>query len=151
LMLYGNIVLAYDGSLEGRRALREGAELAAKFKARTHLLAVIKHSTGMAIGQGFEARGLAAAEVSHFQKTLDEGVGILKDFGLDAAGHLVQGDPVEEIVKLAASVHADLVVVGHRERGPLARWWRTPVSMSLMDKLSCSVLIGMQDRVTDPN
>ncbi|MGB9430349.1 MAG: universal stress protein [Gammaproteobacteria bacterium] len=150
-MLYENIVLAYDGSLEGRRALREGAELAAQFKARTHLLAVIKHSAGMAIGQGFEARGLAAAEVSHFQKTLDEGVSILKSFGLEASGHLTEGDPVAEIVKLAVSVKADLVVVGHRERGALARWWRTPVSMSLLDKLNCSLLIGMQDRGTDSN
>jgi len=145
-MLYENIVLAYDGSLDGRRALREGAELAAQFKARAHLLAAIKHSTGMAIGQGFEARGLAAAEASHFQQTLDEGVAILKGFGLEASGYLVEGDPVEAIVKLAQSVKADLVVVGHRERGALARWWRTPVSMSLLDKLKCSVLIGMQDR-----
>ena len=148
-MLYENIVLAYDGSLEGRRALREGAELAAQFKAHTHLLAVIKHSAGTAIGQGFDARGLAVAEISHFQTTLDEGVGILKSFGLEASGHLVEGDPVDEIVKLAQSVHADLVVVGHRERGALARWWRTPVSMSLLDKLSCSVLIGMKDRFAE--
>lgn len=146
-MLYENIVLAYDGSIPGQRALREGAELAARFKARTHLLAVIKHSTGVAIGQGFEGRSLAAAEASHFQQTLDEGVAILKRFGLEASGHLVEGDPIEEIVKLAQKVHADLVVVGHRERGALARWWRTPVSMSLLDKLKCSVLIGMQDRL----
>lgn len=146
-MLYENIVLAYDGSLTGQRALREGAELAARFKARTHLLAVIKHSTGVAIGQGFEGRSLAAAEASHFQQTLDEGVAILKRFGLEASGHLVEGDPIDEIVKLAQRVHADLVVVGHRERGVLARWWRTPVSMSLLDKLKCSVLIGMQDRL----
>ncbi|MBU6420990.1 MAG: universal stress protein [Gammaproteobacteria bacterium] len=145
-MLYENIVLAYDGSLTGQRALREGAELAARFKAHTHLLAVIKHSTGVAIGQGFEGRSLAAAEASHFQQTLDEGVAILKRFGLEASGHLVEGDPIDEIVKLAQRVHADLVVVGHRERGVLARWWRTPVSMSLLDKLKCSVLIGMQDR-----
>ena len=150
-MLYDNIVLAYDGSLDGRRALREGAELAAQFKARTHLLAVVNHSAGMAIGQGFEARGLAAAEVSHFQQTLDEGVTILKRFGLEASGYLIQGDPVDEIVKLAQSVNAELVVVGHRERGALARWWRTPVSMSLLDKLKCSVLIGMQGRLAaDP-
>lgn len=145
-MLYDNIVLAYDGSLEGRRALREGAELAAQFKAHTHLLAVIKHSTGMAIGQGFEARGLAVAEASHYQQTLDKGVAILKGFGLQASGYLVEGDPVEEIVKLAHAVNANLVVVGHRARGRLARWWRTPVSMSLLDKLQCSLLIGMQDR-----
>ena len=145
-MLYTNIVLAYDGTLEGRRALREGAELAAQFKARAHLLAVIKHSAGMAIGQGFEGRGLAAAEVTHYQKTLNDGVGILKDFGLEASGHLVQGDPVQEIVRLAEATQAELVVVGHRDRGALARWWRTPVSMSLIDKLHCSVLIGMLDR-----
>lgn len=148
-MLYENIVLAYDGSLEGRRALREGAELAAEFKAHTHLLAVIKHSAGMAVGQGFEGRGLAAAEITHYQQTLDDGVGILKRFGLEATGHLVQGDPVVEIVKLTQEIHADLVVVGHRDRGALARWWRTPVSMSLIDKLNCSVLIGMRDRFAE--
>lgn len=148
-MLYENIVLAYDGSLEGRRALREGAELAAEFKAHTHLLAVIKHSAGMAVGQGFEGRGLAAAEITYYQQTLDDGVGILKRFGLEATGHLVQGDPVVEIVKLTQEAHADLVVVGHRDRGALARWWRTPVSMSLIDKLNCSVLIGMRDRFAE--
>ncbi|MGH8279309.1 MAG: universal stress protein [Gammaproteobacteria bacterium] len=145
-MLYTHIVLAYDGSLEGRRALHEGAELAAQFKAHAHLLAVIKHSAGVAIGQGFEARGLAAAETTRFQQTLDDGVAILKTFGIEASGHLVQGDPVQEIVRLAQATHADLVVVGHRNRGALARWWRTPVSMSLIDKLNCSVLIGMLER-----
>lgn len=113
---------------------------------RTPLLAVIKHSAGTAIGQGFDARGLVATETAHFRKTLDEGVTLLKGFGLEATGHLTQGDPVEEIVRLAEAVRADLVVVGHRERGALARWWRTPVSMSLLDKLHCSLLIGMQDR-----
>ncbi|HSC46457.1 MAG TPA: universal stress protein, partial [Gammaproteobacteria bacterium] len=65
-----------------------------------------------------------------------------------STGHLVHGDPVAEIVKLAERVKADLVVVGHRERGPVARWWNTPTSMSLLDKLDCSVLIGMKQGPT---
>lgn len=148
-MLYTDIVLAYDGSLDGRRALREGAEVAVQFKARTHLLAVIKYSAGTAIGQGYDPRALPSDEDLYFRKILDEGVGILTSFGLSASGHLAHGDPVDEIVKLANETNADLVVVGHRERSALARWWRTPVSMSLLDKLNCSVLIGRKDRATD--
>lgn len=144
-MLYSNIVLAYDGSLDGRRALREGAEVAVKFKARTHLLAVIKQSAGTAIGQGFDPRALPVNEEDDFQEILTEGVEILKSYGLDASGHLAHGDPPDEIVKLVNQTNADLVVVGHRERSALARWWRTPVSMSLLDKLNCSVLIGRKD------
>lgn len=147
-MLYTNIVLAYDGSLEGRRALREGAEIAVQFGARAHLLAVIKQSAGAAIGQGFDPRALPGDEEQQFRTILDEGVGILEKFGLAASGYLTQGDPVDEIVKLVSEVGADLVVVGHRERSALARWWRTPVSMSLLDKLACSVLIGRKDRVS---
>jgi nucleotide-binding universal stress UspA family protein len=148
-MLYTDIVLAYDGSLDGRRALREGAEIAVQFKAQTHLLAVIKQSAGAAVGQGYDPRALPGDEEIHFQKILDEGVEILRGFGLNASGHLAHGDPVDEIVKLANETGADLVVVGHRERSALARWWRTPVSMSLLDKLNCSVLIGRKDRVMD--
>ena len=47
-MGYHNIVLAYDGSLDGRKALLEGAEIAKCFKAKTHLLAVIKPGLGTA-------------------------------------------------------------------------------------------------------
>lgn len=146
-MLYTDIVLAYDGSLDGRRALREGAELAVQFKAKVHLLAVIKQTASAAISQGYDPRAFPADEEGYFQQILDEGVQILKEFGLLATGHLAHGDPVEEIVKLVNETNADLVVVGHRERGAMSRWWRTPVSMSLLDKLNCSVLIGRKDLV----
>lgn len=143
-MSYRNIVLAYDGSAAGRRALLEGAEIAKCYKARTHLLAVIRPGLGTAMAQG-----LAAAEDgeqnAYYQGTLEDGVKFLRKLGLEADGRVVHGEPVEEIVKLARTVKADLVVVGHRVRGPLARWWSTPTSMSLLDKLDCSVLIGMQE------
>ncbi|HEV7164440.1 MAG TPA: universal stress protein [Gammaproteobacteria bacterium] len=143
-MAYRNILLAYDGSSEGRRALLEGTEIAKRFDAMTHLLAVIKPDVGTGMAQG-----LAAAEpgekTQYYQGTLNEGVKFLKSHGLEAEGHVVHGEPVDEIVKFAKRVSADLVVVGHRTRGTLARWWTTPTSMSLLDKLECSLLIGMQE------
>ena len=43
---------------------------------------------------------------------------------------------------MAAEVSADLVVVGHRQQGALARWWRGSVGAYLMDHLQCSLLVG---------
>ena len=39
-MPYNNILLCYDSTREGRRALLQGAELAQKLSAETHLLAI---------------------------------------------------------------------------------------------------------------
>jgi nucleotide-binding universal stress UspA family protein len=142
-MPYKTIVLAYDGTAEGRRALLEGAELAKRCQADVHLLAVIADSTGGAMAQGVGAEPMQ--RTVFFRATVEDGVKFFKSLGLDAKSHVVHGEPVEEIVKLAEEVNADLVVVGHRERGALARWWSTPTSMSLLDKLSCSLLIGMRE------
>ena len=146
-MPYRTIVLAYDGSEDGRRALLEGAELAKRFKAKTHLLAVIKDDAGAALAQAYVATPPGDNTVFH-QNTLRDGVKFLKGHGLEVTGHVVRGDPVTEIVKLAQEVKADLVVVGHRERGLLEKWWTTPTSMSLLEKIDCSLLIGMHDADT---
>lgn len=143
-MAYHNILLAYDGSLDGRKALLEGAEIAKCFKAKTHLLAVIKPGLGTAMAQGLAA-AQDGEQTVYYKGTLEDGVKFLKKHGLETEGHAVHGEPVEEIVRLAKQVKADLVVVGHRVRGPLARWWSTPTSMTLLDKLDCSLLIGMQE------
>lgn len=142
--MYHTILLAYDGTLGGRRALREGADTAIKFGADTHLLAVVKPAFGAQIGHGFDTGHMTDTELKHFETTLDEGVVKLKGWGLEATGHLVRGDPVTEISRLAAEVDADLVVVGHGSHGPLARWWHTPLCASLLDKLECSLLIAMR-------
>ena len=40
--MYKKVLLAYDGSIEGRRALREGAKLAQLCRAEVFLLAVVE-------------------------------------------------------------------------------------------------------------
>jgi hypothetical protein len=46
--MYKKVLLAYDGSIEGRRALREGAKLAQLCCAEVFLLAVVELSSIMA-------------------------------------------------------------------------------------------------------
>ena len=42
--MYRNILLCYDGTVEGREALKEGAEVALAMNAHTHLLAILRSS-----------------------------------------------------------------------------------------------------------
>src|SRR5580700_10295834 len=72
--MYRKVLLAYDGSIEGRRALREGAKLAQLCRAEVFLLAVVELSSivtpdaglTMAIGEQTET----------YKATLAEGVGL---------------------------------------------------------------------------
>jgi nucleotide-binding universal stress UspA family protein len=139
-MAYRTILLAYDGSDDGRRVLLEGADLAKGFQAKTHLLAVITPKAGHALAQSLAAAD-PMEQTQFFHNTVDDGVRFFKKRGLDVKGHVARGEPSEEIAKLAKEISADLVVVGHRPQGSLARWWNTPTCVSLLDAVDCSVLV----------
>jgi nucleotide-binding universal stress UspA family protein len=139
-MAYRTILLAYDGSVDGRRVLLEGADLAKGFGAKTHLLAVITEKPGHAFAQSLAAANPLEQTLS-FRNTMDDGVRFFKRRGIEVEGHVARGEPCDEIAKLAKQVKADLLVVGHRPHGPLARWWNTPTCVSLLDIVGCSVLV----------
>ena len=50
--MYKKVLLAYDGSIEGRRALREGARVAQLCGAEVCLLAVVEVSAGTGTLEG---------------------------------------------------------------------------------------------------
>ena len=50
--MYRKVLLAYDGSIEGRRALREGAKLAQLCGAEVFLLAVVETASSVASLEG---------------------------------------------------------------------------------------------------
>ena len=61
--MYNKILLAYDGSIEGRRALREGARIAQLCRAEVFLLAVVEVSAGTGTLEG----GLAIPITEHVE------------------------------------------------------------------------------------
>ena len=143
-MAYRTILLAYDGSTDGRRVLLEGADLAKGLGAKTHLLAVITGKTGAAMAQSLAAAN-PMEQTQFFNSTIDDGVKFFKSRGIEVEGHVSRGEPAEEIANLAKQIAADLVVVGHRPHGALERWWSTPTCVSLLDQLGCSVLVSRQE------
>jgi nucleotide-binding universal stress UspA family protein len=143
-MKYRKILLAYNGSAEGKRALLECAELANFLGADTHLLAVASMPPSLFLTEGFVPEELLEEEKKRTQTVLDEGIASLKDKGFNAAGHLAVGEPVEEICRLAKELSVDLIVVGHNQKTSFAaRWWKGSVGASILDYAPCSLLVAL--------
>ena len=139
--MYSRILLAYDGSVEGRTALREGALLAKQCGAEVFLLSVLTDPGTLLMSEVILAGATVQLE-KEFQEILNEGVARLKRLGFDPVAKLVRGQPAEEIGKFAKQVGADLIVVGHRRQSAFDRWWSGPKGAYLMDYTDCSLLVA---------
>jgi nucleotide-binding universal stress UspA family protein len=139
--MYKRILLAYDGSTEGRTALREGALLAKQCGAEVFLLSVLADS-GMLLMSEVALAGASVHMEDSFKEILDEGVARLTRLGFDPVAEMVRGQPAEEIGNFARKVGADLIVVGHRRQSAFDRWWSGPKGAYLMDYTDCSLLVA---------
>ena len=139
--MYERILLAYDGSVEGRTALREGALLARQCGAKVFLLSVLADDGNFLLAEVALA-GVAVRIEDDFREILNEGVARLKKLGFDPVAKLVRGQPAEEIGNFAREIEADLIVVGHRRQSAFDRWWSGPKGAYLMDYTDCSLLVA---------
>jgi len=135
--MYKRILLAYDGSREGRRALREGALWAKRSGAEVFVLAITAPMASV------DPMGAPLPPTGEHEEILREGLAKAAEFGLKAKGEVVTGQPVDIIRRYANGWKADLVVVGHRKRQLLERWWSGPSHSVLSDHLNCSLLISL--------
>lgn len=140
--MYRNILLCYDGTAEGRRALRHGADVAMCMKSHAYLLAIRRDLLQGSIPEGVTPE-LVRAEESTADQLLTEGVQWLKDHGVPAEGELVYGNPMVEIPAIARRIGADLIVVGYRYKTRLTRWWSEEEEATLLHKVNCSILVCM--------
>ncbi|HEY5288546.1 MAG TPA: universal stress protein [Caulobacteraceae bacterium] len=139
--MFKRILLAYDGSLEGAVALREGALLAKRCGAKVFILSVVPETASVRTVEGIHG-GVVAQQRGSYEALLQRGVERLKQLGFEPVARLVAGEPAREIGRFAKEVHADLVVVGHRKRTILERWWSGPGGSYISDYLKCSLLIA---------
>jgi nucleotide-binding universal stress UspA family protein len=143
--MYKRILLAYDGSEAGQKALLDCDEIAQWSKAQLHLVAVMPPPAALIGGEGFvyDTRG-EEEERKRYEAVLAEGLRRLAQSGHRAQGEVVMGDAVDEITRYARETDADLIVVGHKHLDSwAARWWRGSVSKTLIEHAPCSVLVAI--------
>src|SRR2546425_8664464 len=76
--MFKKILLAYNGSHEGKSALLACAEIAAFAHSETHLLAVAGMPSSMFLTEGFLPEELLEEEKKRAQEVLNEGIAQLK-------------------------------------------------------------------------
>lgn len=141
--MYRKILLCYDGTAEGRRALRQGAEVAMAMQSEAYLLAICRNMIATSVPEGVTPE-LVACEQDTAKTLLIDGVQWLKDRNVHTEGSLIYGDPLVHIPQIAERIGADLVVVGYHYRSRFARWWSESEEVSLLHKLRCSILVAVE-------
>jgi len=143
--MYKRILLAYDGSEAGQKALLDCQDLVQWSRAALELVAVMpNHIDFIGAEGGYYDPKIAEREKENYRAILDQGLKALSDAGHTASGQVLTGDVVSEITAHARKIGADLIVVGHKHLdGWAARWWRGSSSSTLIEHAHCSVLVAI--------
>jgi nucleotide-binding universal stress UspA family protein len=113
-------------------------------KSEAYLLAICKSLVTSAIPDAVTPE-LVNGEERHANALLEEGVRWLQERGVKAEGALEFGNAVECIAEAAERIGADLIVLGHKPRGQLARWWSESDEESLLGRVRCSILVALEE------
>src|SRR5215470_2566032 len=141
--MYKRILLAYDGSEAGQKALLDCHDIAQWSQSELFLIAVMPLATShIAVEGGVYDSEMEQQERQRYKDILDDGLRRLADSGFTAQGEVVVGESVHEITQHAKKINADLIVVGHKHLDSwAARWWRGSTSPALIEHAPCSVLV----------
>ena len=143
--MYKRILLAYDGSESGQRALLDCQEIAQVNQSELFLIAVMPLTIAyIGFEGGVYESGTEEREQlkQKYNLILADGLHRLTASGHSAKGEVVVGESVDAITQFAQKIDADLIVVGHKHlEGWAARWWRGSTSRSLIENAHCSVLV----------
>ena len=141
--MYKKILLAYNGSEAGQKALLESRDLAAWGQSELHLVAVMPLILNTVVTEGIVYSAQEELQqMQAYQRVLQEGLEKLASLNYKAQGEVVCGDAIHQICACATRISADLIVVGHQRRsGWVDRWWSGSVSKSLVEETPCSLLV----------
>jgi nucleotide-binding universal stress UspA family protein len=135
------ILVATDGSREAQLALTTAADLAKSTDSELHVVRVgelplVYHPERHAYRAEYEEHEKEAKQLLEAQVQRIEGAS-----AKEAQAHLRMGRADEEIVELAQSIHAGLIVMGSRGQGRLRRALVGSVSESVVRHAHCPVTI----------
>jgi len=130
------VLVAYDGSDAARTAFDFGMDLAGKYGAELHVIAVARppeFGTEVETAAVIEQSRRHCAHVLHALRSLPG--------GRDAKFNVEVGHPAEQIVLYAEAQGIDHIVVGHRGRSMFERWLVGSVARQVIAYARCAVTV----------
>jgi nucleotide-binding universal stress UspA family protein len=142
--MFKRVLLCYDGSEAGRRALKRGAELAILVGAQVYVLSIIPTGVaGAAVVAGAAGHACLVDEAGGYRQLLDQSIDWLKARGVLAEGYLASGNIIEQIVAFSRRLGIDLIVLGHYPQPSGGFWWGSPQRVSLAERANCCVFVAV--------
>ncbi|MGC2029192.1 MAG: universal stress protein [Steroidobacteraceae bacterium] len=141
--MFNRVLLCYDGSEHGRRALKQGAELAISMGSEVYVLAIVPSSADAAMHLSRVAGHASFDSETEYQQILNESLAWLKARNVTASAHLAHGEVIDVILECAKRLKSDLIVVGQYPKSGSTRWWSGAKKRSLSEHSPCSVLISI--------
>jgi nucleotide-binding universal stress UspA family protein len=143
--LFRRILVPLDGSEYADKALEVAIELAQKYSASIIMVHVVPVAS--AIVTGAEAVGSSIfvdlrsrLEISG-KHILDEASKRVQAAGLPVVTVLESGNAADKIIQVAEKEEADLIVIGDRGLGMVARFFLGSVATKVTQYAKCPVLI----------
>jgi nucleotide-binding universal stress UspA family protein len=140
--MYENILVAYDGLKFSQAALNQGAGLARLCKSKLHLLGIVATTGSSGLAEAYGEIDVWGMEREELEQALNVAALESGKQGVNVITCIRQGDPGLEIITYAHEINADLVVLGHSEKGIIERWFDGSVGGELLRHLPCSLLIA---------
>jgi universal stress protein A len=138
------VLAAIDTSNLASRVVEYAARVARRTwpNSQLHLLHVFRSSSfDRPASAGIDRDGLLEEARNHLEYHVRSA---RKQCPSPVVGHFSEGDPVEEVLKAARSVGADLLIVGTHDATGLERLLLGSIADKLAKRAPCSVLIVRQ-------
>jgi len=140
--MFQRILVAYNATRHSANALREGADIARMSKGELHILGIVSSTGALALAESTGATDVMGVEYKRISDALAGVAAELSEEGLNVTTSVLEGDPANQIIATAYRIRADLAVVGHSNKGLLARWFQGSIGARLLSDLPCSLLIA---------
>ncbi len=140
--MFKNILVAFDGSDQSKRALREAADLARLNQARLTVVSVV--DVPDYAGTIDEVDDLVKRGNEFFQANLTKAVEEYKCEGINITGKLLYGHVGSTITQFAEEIKADLIAAGSHGRSAITNLVLGSVSNFVIKHAHCPVLVVRQ-------
>jgi nucleotide-binding universal stress UspA family protein len=149
--MFKRVLLCYDGTVAGRRALRRGAELAIMVNAQVYVLSIIPEGAVDPVVLAGASGHPCLVERDHgYRQMLDESIEWLKVRGVSAEGFLASGNTIEQILAYVQRLQIDLIVLGYYPKPSGGLWWSSGQRTTLADRVKCCILVAKDEPPPGP-
>ena len=132
------VLLGYDGSEAADRAFVFAVDLARKYGAELHVLAVARPPE---LGNEVETEAVIENSRRHYDGLLDSLRSRRAHESVNAHFRVEVGHPAEQIVRYAEAHDVDHIVVGHRGHTLFERWRIGSVARHVIAYANCTVSV----------